>query len=71
MATRTGKEPMFTAGKVAKELGIPASNVKKLILTHLSRRYVDAGPLLKEAKKVFPKSAVAEDFLRITLKRSK
>jgi ribonuclease Z len=52
-----------TAAMLAKK-----SNVKELILTHFSRRYKDLKPLRDEAKKIFPKTRVAEDGMRITIK---
>jgi ribonuclease Z len=51
------------AAQVAK-----AAEVKELILTHISRRYKDASILEKEARKVFPNTKVAYDFMRIKLK---
>ena len=38
------------------------AKVKKLVLTHISARYPDAGLLLKQAQKVFANTVVAEDF---------
>jgi len=43
------------------------AKAKKLVLTHISARYEDATPLLKQAKKIFKNTIVAEDFLRIEL----
>jgi len=51
------------AAKIAKE-----ANVKQLILTHISRRYTDARELEEEAKKIFPNTKVAFDFMKIKLK---
>ena len=51
------------AAKIAKD-----ANVKQLILTHISRRYTDARELEEEAKKIFPNTRVAFDFMRIKLK---
>jgi len=48
------------AAKVAKKAG-----VKLLVLTHISARYGDTDMLLEEAKKIFPRVLVAEDFMRI------
>ena len=48
------------AASVAKKAG-----VKRLILTHISARYGDTAVLLDEAKKVFPETVVAEDFLQV------
>jgi ribonuclease Z len=51
------------AAQVAK-----AAEVKQLILTHISRRYTDASVLEKAAKKVFPNTRVAYDFMKVKLK---
>ena len=51
------------AARIAKE-----SKVKKLILTHFSRRYTDIQPLEDEAKKVFKNTKAAHDFMKIKLK---
>lgn len=46
------------------------SNVKKLLLTHISSRYQkeDYSLLLKEAQAIFPKTELATDFYRVTIK---
>jgi len=49
------------------------SNAKKLIITHLSPRYnnknaITPSDLLKEAKKVFPNTQLAKDFLTVEIK---
>jgi ribonuclease Z len=46
--------------KRAAELARDA-NVKKLVLTHLSRRYREKD-VLAEAQSIFPNTAVARDF---------
>ncbi|MEM5829143.1 MAG: ribonuclease Z [Candidatus Aenigmatarchaeota archaeon] len=51
------------ASRIAKE-----ANVKQLILTHISRRYTDAKQLEEEAKKIFPNTRVAFDFMQVKLK---
>lgn len=51
------------AAEMAKEAG-----VKKLILTHLSRRYRERD-VLAEAQAVFPESVVARDFDSFKIKR--
>ena len=51
------------AAKLAKK-----ARVKLLVLTHISRRYTDTKELEEEAKKVFPNSKVAYDFMKIKLK---
>jgi ribonuclease Z len=45
--------------------------VGELILTHFSRRYTNIRPLRDEAVKIFPNTRVAEDLMRVRLKRSK
>ncbi len=43
------------------------AKAKKLVLTHISARYADAGLLLEQAQKVFGDVVVAEDFLVLEL----
>jgi ribonuclease Z len=43
------------------------AKVKKLVLTHVSARYADAGLLLEQAQKVFKNTMVAEDFMELKL----
>jgi ribonuclease Z len=54
------------AAKIAKK-----ANVKKLILTHISRRYQkeDIERLLNEAREVFDNVEVAYDLMKVVLKR--
>jgi ribonuclease Z len=44
-----------------------AANAKRLVLSHISARYPDASPLLEQAKKVFPNTVLAEDFMELEL----
>ena len=44
-----------------------AARVKRLVLTHLSARYVNADVLVKRARKIFRRVQFAEDLLRIEL----
>jgi ribonuclease Z len=44
-----------------------AANAKKLVLSHISARYPDASLLLEQAKKVFPNSILAEDYMELEL----
>ncbi len=44
-----------------------AAGAKRLVLTHISARYPDAGLLLEQAKKIFPDTVVAEDGLVLEL----
>jgi ribonuclease Z len=45
-----------------------AAGVKRLILTHVSRRYNDTKPLEEEARKIFENTTVAHDFMVVQLK---
>jgi ribonuclease Z len=54
-----------TPGQAA--LQAKRAKAKMLVLTHLSARYADASLLLEQAKKVFPNTVVAEDFMVIEL----
>jgi ribonuclease Z len=64
-ALKTGHSTSISAARIAK-----AANVKKLILTHLSTRYRDEKLLEKEAKAIFPHVIVAEDFMKLEVKRN-
>jgi ribonuclease Z len=44
-----------------------AAGAKQLVLTHISARYTDAPLLLKQAKKVFANTTLAEDFMELAL----
>ncbi len=51
------------AAEIAKK-----AKAKKLILTHISQRYEkDDAKILQEAKKIFPKTELARDFMRIEI----
>lgn len=50
------------AASVAKRAG-----VKRLIITHVSPRYSDVAPLLEQARKIFPKTEIAKDGMKIDL----
>ncbi len=50
------------AAEIAKK-----SNVKKLILTHISSRYKDGKEILKEAKNIFKNTKVAKDFMEVEI----
>ncbi|MBU5575390.1 MAG: ribonuclease Z [Candidatus Aenigmatarchaeota archaeon] len=68
----------FIDGKISEEryhstvqkvcLNAKKSNVKKLILTHFSRRYKDTKEILKVAKKYFKNVEVAHDNMKIVLR---
>jgi ribonuclease Z len=44
-----------------------AAGAKQLVLSHISARYSDASLLLQQAKKVFPNSIIAEDYMELEL----
>jgi ribonuclease Z len=44
-----------------------AANAKRLVLSHISARYPDASQLLEQAKKVFPNTVLAQDFMELEL----
>jgi ribonuclease Z len=44
-----------------------AAGAKRLVLSHISARYSNAGLLLEQAKKVFADTMLAEDFLELEL----
>jgi ribonuclease Z len=43
------------------------AKVKQLVLTHVSARYEDPSILLKQAQRIFRKTQVAEDFMKIEI----
>jgi ribonuclease Z len=61
-AEEDGHSTPKQAAKTAKK-----AKVKQLILTHVSARYDDTSVLLKQAQKVFKKTQVAEDFMKIEI----
>ena len=50
------------AARIAKQ-----GKVKQLILTHFGQRYKHTSELIKETKKIFPKTLAAKDFLEIEI----
>jgi len=68
--TKIGRSAIRSAArKEAKEAAFIAkkAGVKKLVLTHFSRRYKSVSELEKEAKKIFRNSVASKDFMKITL----
>lgn len=55
-----GHSTAYDAALIAKK-----AEVKLLILTHISARYKNVKPLIKDSVKVFDKSMVAKDFLSL------
>lgn len=61
-ASRDGHSTAAQAASVAKK-----AKVRKLVLTHISARYRDPAPLLREAKKIFPNTVLASDLMTVDL----
>ncbi|NIN00417.1 MAG: ribonuclease Z, partial [candidate division Zixibacteria bacterium] len=61
-AREDGHSTPSQAAETAKKAG-----AKRLVLTHISARYKESSLLLEQAKKVFPRVDLAEDFMRIDL----
>ncbi len=61
-ASRDGHSTPSQAAKNAKE-----AKVRQLILNHISARYDNPNKLLSQAKKVFKRTRVAEDFMEIEI----
>jgi ribonuclease Z len=61
-AKEDGHSTPSQAAQIAKK-----AQAKRLILTHVSSRYKNAQLLLEQTKKIFPNSAVAEDFMELEL----
>jgi ribonuclease Z len=61
-AKEDGHSTPSQAAQIAKK-----AQAKRLILTHVSSRYKNAQLLLEQAQKIFPNSAVAEDFVELEL----
>lgn len=65
--TEMARQFSHLTARQAAELAVKAG-VKKLILTHISRRYREKD-VLKEAQAIFPNSTVARDFDSFQIKR--
>lgn len=61
-ANEDGHSTPSIAAKTAE-----AADVKQLILTHISARYKDSNIILEQARKIFPNTELANDFLRVKL----
>jgi len=61
-AQEDGHSTPSQAAETAKK-----AKAKRLILTHISARYKDTSLLVEQAKKIFSKVDVAEDFMKIDL----
>ena len=62
---RAREDGHSTPGQAAETARM--AKAKRLVLTHISARYKESSLLLEQAKKVFPRVDLAEDFVRIDL----
>jgi ribonuclease Z len=65
LAEKASEDGHSTPSQAAEE--VKKAKAKKLVLTHVSARYADAGLLLEQARKVFKNTLVAEDFMKLEL----
>lgn len=61
-ALQMGHSTASQAAQVAKEAG-----VHQLLLSHISQRYREEQVLLQEARKIFPRTAVARDLMSVEI----
>lgn len=61
-AERYGHSTVDQAAESAKK-----AQAKQLILTHISQRYEDTSTWLKQARKIFKNTAMAEDFMQVEI----
>ncbi len=64
--TERANEDGHSTASQAAEIANKA-RVNLLILTHISARYKNPEVLLEEARKIFPKTDIAEDFMKVNL----
>jgi ribonuclease Z len=65
LAEKAALDGHSTPSQAAEQARI--AGAMRLVLSHISARYADAGLLLEQAKKVFANSVLAEDFLELEL----
>ena len=61
-ARQKGHSTVGQAAEIAKK-----ARVKKLILTHISPRYLHIGDLLSEARAIFPKAIIGKDLMEFEI----
>lgn len=61
-AQQYGHSTSAQAARIAVEAG-----AQRLLLTHFSTRYPDAGPLLEEARSVFAETSLAQEFVEVAV----
>jgi len=63
-AKESGHSTVAQGAAIAKESG-----VRKLLLTHISPRYRDEGPLLECARLIFPNTEIARDLMEFDVRK--
>jgi ribonuclease Z len=69
LAEKAAVDGHSTPGQAALQAKL--AKAKQLALMHISARYPDASLLLKQARKIFPKAIVAQDFMELELPLSR
>lgn len=59
-ARKKGHSTVAQAAEIAQ-----AAGVRQLVITHISPRYMDIGPLLAQARAIFPNTRIAKDLARV------
>ncbi|HKG22866.1 MAG TPA: ribonuclease Z [Blastocatellia bacterium] len=59
-ADEYGHSTAAQAARIAREAG-----ARRLLLTHFSSRYTDLGPLLDEARSIFPNTSLAQELVEV------
>ncbi len=65
LAEKAEADGHSTPSQAASEAKL--ANAKHLVLTHISARYSDVNLLLEQARKIFPNTTVANDFMELEL----
>ena len=65
LTEKAGVDGHSTPSQAAEQAKV--ANAKQLVLSHISARYPNAGLLLEQAKKIFPNTLLAEDFMKLEL----
>jgi ribonuclease Z len=59
-ARRKGHSTVADAARIARDAG-----ARQLVITHISPRYQDVGPLLAQARAIFPETRIARDLMSV------
>ena len=61
-ACRKAHSTVADAARIARDAG-----ARQLVITHLSPRYQDVGPLLSQARAIFPNTRIARDLMKVDI----